>query len=189
MQETRTNNVFWDYFDSHKYGIIIGAASVFVLLLALSLTGALGTVTTLFVLMAVAVLPSHYQKYTRVEIGLEFIVFATVLAGIKYGFTAGFFFGMIAKLLSDVMNGLIGEWTPLNAVAMGLGGIVAAAIGQSTHILITGMLALIVVEAVRKIPVALTAGNEIRTLLIFNTSVHLLFSLWLFGNMSKLFGV
>ncbi len=172
----------------HKKRIIAGAIAVFSLALALAALGVLSNLLILILLMSIAVLPTIYKRWIRIGIGIELMLFATVIAGLKYGVFTGITFGALAMILSDSVNGLIGEWTLLNAAAMAAGGATAAMFG-SGNILLTGLVSFFVVEAIRQIPPIIIGGNREKLLSVFYTAVHLMFNLWLFSAIAPLLGL
>ncbi|MBI2574526.1 hypothetical protein HYV82_01435 [Candidatus Woesearchaeota archaeon] len=142
----------------------------------------------LLVLMAVAVLPTLYKRWIKVDMGIEFIVFAIVLVGINYGRVTGAIFGAAAMLASDVITKDIGPWTLLNMAAMAAGGIIAGIMGNA-NLLLTGLVTVVAVDAIRKTPPILLGGGKEKFESLINTPIHLLLNLWLFMMLSKVFGL
>ena len=174
-------------YEEHKKRIISGVIAVIFLAIAMAALGVLSDLLILLFLMLVAVLPTIYKRWIRMGIGIELMLFATVIAGLKYGLITGAVFGALAIIISDLMNGLIGEWTLLNSAAMAVGGVVAALTGNE-HILITGMASFIAVEIIRQVPPIIIGGNREKFMSVFYTAVHLGFNLWLFSTIAPLIG-
>lgn len=166
----------------------MGSVIVFLFAFFLAVFGVLSQLIFLFGLLFVAVVPGIYQRWFRVALGIEFLLFASVIAGLKFGAVTGFGFAFVAKVLSDVLNRTVGEWTFLNAFAMGCGAVVAALLGEGTNILVVGMAAVVVVELVSKVPFFLVGGVGRGMLSFLYILGHVLFNLWLFSKVAPLLG-
>ncbi len=180
--------LFVGFFIDNRAKFIIGSIFVFVLAFILALSGILSDILVLILLMIAATLPIIYKRWIRMGIGIELMLFSTVIVGINYGPTAGFFFGLTAIAISDFMNKTIGEWSLLNMVGMGIGGVIAGSIGDQTGIFITGLASFIGVELIRQVPPLLIGGQREKLMSIIYTIIHLMFNFWLFSTIAPLLG-
>ncbi len=139
----------------------------------------------LIAFFAVAVIPNIYKRWVRVNIGVEFMVFATVMVGKDYGAMTGFAFGALTLLVSDVMVRSIGEWSLLNAAAIGTSGIIADVL-RSHNIVLAGMAAVLATETIRQFfPIVIGTPRE-KINSITATLIHLMLNLWLFSKIAPL---
>ncbi len=169
----------------YKQRILATASIVFATALLLALLGYLKNTIVLIVLLMVAVLPTIYKRWLRVSIGIEFMVFATVIAGFAYGWKTGFVFGAGAMLVSDVVNRTIGEWTPWNMAGVGLCGFIAGYF-SSLGLVAVGIIATISSEIFRQLPSFLVSDISIRIKNIAIAAIHVAFNLWLFSTFGSL---
>ncbi len=167
----------------HKFLAIL--ASAILLISAMAYFRILIPTIILVSFFAIAVLPNIYKRWIRVNIGIEFMVFATVMVGREYGAPIGFAFGALTLLFSDIMVKSIGEWSLLNAAAIGTGGIIASMM-RSSSILIAGMTAVLATEAIRQFfPIIIGSPRE-KINSIIATSIHIMLNLWLFTKIAPL---
>ncbi len=179
---------FLDFVRKNRNKFIICSVFVFVFAVITALSGILSEILVMILLMILAVLPTIYKRWIRMGIGIELMLFSTVIVGVKYGATAGFLFGFTALLASDFMNRVIGEWSLLNSLAMGIGGVIAGSVGDRTGIFLTGMVSFIGVELIRQIPPLLIGGQREKIMSVVYTIIHLMFNLWLFSTIAPLVG-
>ncbi len=171
-----------------KYKILAGLTFAALFAIAILFVGTFQDILLVAGLMALAVIPMIYKRYLRIGIGIEFMLFSTVITGVKYGTVAGFVFGATAMIISDLINALIGEWTLLNALAMGAGGIIAGLLAGKTSILIIGIAAVAAVEIIRQTPPFLLLGPREKFFAAVYALTHLAFNIWLFLTIAPLLG-
>ncbi|MBI2134310.1 hypothetical protein HYU11_06560 [Candidatus Woesearchaeota archaeon] len=173
------------YFSQNRRWLLVASSIIIIAAALLAVTGYLKSTIVLIVLFLVAVLPTIYQRWLRASIGIEFMVFSTVIAGFAYGPGTGFVFGAVSLFAKDVMNRTIGEWTMLNMVAMGVAGFIAGYF-SSLGLVLVGVLATVVSEILRQIPTFLIGDIQIRIKNIAIASIHVAFNLWLFVTVSPI---
>ncbi len=97
----------WEYFRSKKNHLILTAVIVFILyILGISLES-LEAIFVIIILFIAASFSTIYKRYFRLPPIFELMTLGTVLVTMKYGFIAGFVFGAIAQVASEIINGTI----------------------------------------------------------------------------------
>ncbi|MBI3051767.1 hypothetical protein HYY74_04900 [Candidatus Woesearchaeota archaeon] len=173
----------------HRKRFAAGVIFAFLALLVMILSGLLGRMLAIVGLFILAVLPTLYKRYIRVSIGAELILFCTVLVGVNFGAAAGAVFGALAVMASDLLNRMVGPWSPFQFLGMAAGGLLAGVLGKSLHIVATGLAVFIVVELIRQGPQLVLGDQREKALSAFYTATHLAFNLWLFMIVAPFLGL
>ncbi len=168
-----------------KAYVFIAALVIALLYIFRSGFAAMLTLAALFALSAVSTL---YKRYFRVPPAFELMTFSTVVVTAKYGFLAGFIFGMIAQLTSEVLHGAIDAqiiiFVPARAL-LALATWVGINLFGITDLFKLGIIAIIAYNLMVQ-PVSWFIGDvQLKTKTIFYSIFYTVFNLVIFSTLSK----
>lgn len=168
-----------------KAYIFVAAIVIIVLYIFRSGLSAVLTISILFALSAVSTL---YKRYFRVPPAFELMTFSTVIVTAKYGFLAGFIFGMIAQLTSEVLHGAIDAqiiiFIPSRAL-LALATWIGINLFGITDLFKLGIIAIIAYNMMVQ-PVSWFMGDvQLKTKTIFYSIFYTVFNLVIFSVLSR----
>ena len=157
-----------------RYLVLIGFASLaLIFLLSLSF---IKMAVVMSVLIVLGVGSLMYNRFVRVSLGFELILFGCVVAANVYGFFQGLIVGWVSLFFAEVLTGRLTYSTAVSFA--GLLVVSAAASVLDMNIVALGILMVFLYDFVIA-PGYLVMGSSLwRTLLFVGT--HIMFNAWLF---------
>lgn len=174
-----------EFLAKRKAYVFIAAIAIITLYIFRSGLSAVLTISVLFALSAVSTL---YKRYFRVPPAFELMTFSTVIVTAKYGFLAGFIFGMIAQLTSEVLHGAIDAqiiiFVPSRAL-LALATWIGINLFGITDLFKLGIIAIIAYNMMVQ-PVSWFMGDvQLKTKTIFYSIFYTVFNLVIFSILSR----
>ncbi|MBI2575245.1 hypothetical protein HYV82_05165 [Candidatus Woesearchaeota archaeon] len=168
-----------------KAYVFIAALVIALLYIFRSGFAAVLTISVLFALSAVSTL---YKRYFRVPPAFELMTFSVVVVTAKYGFLAGFIFGLIAQLTSEALHGAIDAqiiiFVPARAL-LALATWMGINLFGITDLFKLGIIAIIAYNLMVQ-PVSWFIGDvQLKTKTIFYSIFYTVFNLVIFSTLSK----
>lgn len=169
-----------DWIFKHKlYSIIIVAVILLLFFLINIIFDVVKHTIIISFLILLGGVSTIYQRFLKVRLGIELIMFATVLTGFIYGSLIGAIVGVITLALSIAIEGYFSHTRFISFILIALVGFFAHFFNGSATIMTTGIILTICYDLLL-IPLTISFfRTRLPTLLIFSSS-HIVWNWWIF---------